>query len=74
MKAYDTAYPDQTDTATVAISVSRNEFAPEFLQSPYRVTINETLALGTCILTVSAVDQDGVGVPLFHFLKHIVRK
>lgn len=64
MLAYDTAYPDQTTTATVAIAVSRNEFAPVFTQSPYRVTINETLALGTCILTVSASDQDGVSFPV----------
>ena len=59
VRAYDTAYPDQIATATVAITVSRNEYSPEFTQSPYRVTINETLALGTCILTVSASDQDG---------------
>ena len=59
VRAYDTAYPDQIATATVAIGVSRNEFAPVFTQSPYRVTINETLPLGTCILSVSASDEDG---------------
>lgn len=48
--------------SVVNIRVTRNENSPVFLQTPYRVTINETIALGTCILTVSARDDDGVRV------------
>ncbi|XP_035826838.1 protocadherin Fat 4-like [Aplysia californica] len=57
--AYDTAYPTQVATATVEVSIARNEFSPQFTQSPYRVTINETTSVGTSILSVLADDADG---------------
>ncbi|WAQ95445.1 FAT4-like protein [Mya arenaria] len=60
VQAYDTKYRDQIAESIVSISVTRNENGPEFLQSPYRVTINETISLGSCIITVSAEDNDGV--------------
>ena len=62
MRAYDTAYPSETATATVNIGVSRNENSPLFGQNPYRVTINETVGVGTCILDVDATDADGVSL------------
>ena len=62
VRAYDTAYPSETATATVNIAVSRNENAPIFGQNPYRVTINETVGVGTCILDVDAVDADGASL------------
>ncbi|XP_046579035.1 protocadherin Fat 4-like [Haliotis rubra] len=55
----DTAYPTEVATATVDIRVSRNIYAPQFTQSPYRVTINETASVGVGILQVSATDADG---------------
>ncbi|GFN78435.1 protocadherin fat 4, partial [Plakobranchus ocellatus] len=57
--AYDIAYPSEVTTATVDITVSRNENSPVFTASPYRVTINETASIGQSILTVSATDADG---------------
>jgi len=60
VQAYDTKYRTQIAETTVPITVIRNENVPVFTQDPYRITINETIALGTCILTVSATDADGV--------------
>lgn len=62
VRAYDTAYPTETATATVNIGVSRNENPPVFGQNPYRITINETVGVGTCILDVDATDADGVSL------------
>lgn len=62
VRAYDTAYPSETATATVNIGVSRNENPPVFGQNPYRITINETVGVGTCILDVDATDADGVSL------------
>jgi len=59
VEAYDTAYPTETASATVTITVAKNEFGPVYDQSPYCVTINETLTINNCFLTVSATDQDG---------------
>ena len=70
---YDTEYPREVVTATVAVSINRNEFAPVFTESPYRVTINETTGVGTGILTVQASDADGVGLVILPvFLKFSV--
>ncbi|KAL8559117.1 hypothetical protein ACOMHN_046165 [Nucella lapillus] len=55
----DTAYPLEMATATVKITVIRNEFPPIFTASPYRTTINETTEVGVGILQVAANDQDG---------------
>ncbi|KAJ8318063.1 hypothetical protein KUTeg_003154 [Tegillarca granosa] len=59
VRAYDSVFPTDITTATVAISISRNENAPRFLSNEYRVTINETISVGTCILNTTAVDADG---------------
>lgn len=42
------------------INVRRKEGVPQFLEKSYERTINDTYAVGTPILTVSAVDTDGV--------------
>ena len=62
MQAYDTAYPDQLSTATVPIQVTRNEFAPIFSSAEYHVSLAENHRLGSSVLTVSAADDDQVGV------------
>jgi hypothetical protein len=56
VKAYDNVYPNNFVTATVSISVLRNEFAPVFFPSPITVTIEETRPLGDIIAIVNATD------------------
>lgn len=58
VKAYDPAYPDDYAVAPIYFNVNRNEYPPEFNQAAYVVTINETEAVGTVILTVSATDRN----------------
>ena len=57
--ARDQGTPQQTGTATVYVTVSRNRYAPSF-QSPesYTATIAETFTPSVAILTISANDQD----------------
>ncbi|KAL5018737.1 hypothetical protein ScPMuIL_004459 [Solemya velum] len=57
--AADTAYPLETTTVTVDITVTRNEGRPVFLNTPYRVTIPEATTIGTCFLNITAIDSDG---------------
>ncbi|KAL3878042.1 hypothetical protein ACJMK2_035678, partial [Sinanodonta woodiana] len=59
VRSYDTAFTDQTATATAILNIRRNERAPVFQNTTYEVTINETIAVGSCILMVTAVDGDG---------------
>ncbi|KAL5018741.1 hypothetical protein ScPMuIL_004463 [Solemya velum] len=58
VKAYDSVYPEDVATATVAITVIRNEFPPFFLQTPYNVNISEDTAIGVSIIRVNATDND----------------
>ena len=57
---YDTAYPEQTSTATVPISVTRNDAAPIFSQAEYSTEIAETQRLGSSVLQLTATDNDQV--------------
>ena len=70
LTVYDTGYPDQIATATAEVTISRNEFAPVFTESPYRVTVNETIDVGKGILTVSATDKDGVSFDIGPLIYH----
>ena len=57
--AFDTAYPDQTSTATLEVRVTRNEAAPLFPDSEeYAVEIAENHQLGSSVLQVRANDAD----------------
>ena len=60
--AYDLGIPSKSAAldATVTISVQRNQFSPQFLNTPYRRTIDQTLAAGSFILRASANDADTV--------------
>ncbi|ALC46613.1 Cad99C [Drosophila busckii] len=51
---------DAGDTVSVIVEVEdRNDMRPVFLAVPAPVTINDDLAIGTVIATLSAVDGDG---------------
>ena len=58
MRTYDTAYPDNFATATVAITVRRNEFGPVFSPDRIQVRIEETREVGSVITIVNATDRN----------------
>lgn len=60
--AYDNIYPEQTSTATVEITIQRNENGPKWTHEiPLRLTINETEPLGYIVTNQpKATDPDGV--------------
>jgi len=62
--AYDNAYPDQVSTATVTVEVTRNQYAPIFMQPEFQDKITENHRLGTSVLQVKAEDRDQVHVRL----------
>jgi len=57
---WDTAYPQKTSTATLTLSISRNENPPKWSKSDYRVKANDRYKLGDEIVTVKATDKDKV--------------
>lgn len=62
--AYDPQYPVDFATATVTLSISRNENVPIFSPPTYRVTISETAIIGSSVIRVTASDNDGVCIRL----------
>ena len=56
--AVDSGRPTRTTTADVTVLVTRDEFAPEFISTPYTATITENAAINSTILTVRATDRD----------------
>ena len=60
MTAVDDADPNRAATADVTILVERNAHAPRFTEPEYRLELAENAALGEPVVTVRAVDDDGV--------------
>lgn len=60
VEAFDSAYPQDVTSATVTVNVLRNQGRPSLIGSPYITTVNETIPVGTSVLTVQASDPDGV--------------
>ena len=58
VKAHDNGRPIKYTEATVTITVHRNEFMPQWVNIPYKQTINEDITNLTGIYTVSATDND----------------
>ncbi len=60
--AYDDLYPEGTSTATVDVTMQRNENRPRWQhETPLRVTIRETVPNGFVVTDKPrAADQDGV--------------
>ncbi len=57
---HDTNRTEKTATATFTAQMRRNENAPRFSQSEYRVTINDRYNLGQEVIQVTATDTDEV--------------
>lgn len=64
MRAYQQQYPDNDVTATILVTVDRNQYAPRFEGIPYQTEISVDTQPGTNVFTVSASDRDGVRTPL----------
>lgn len=58
--AYDLGTPrrNSTNAADVFINVIRNNFSPQFINTPYSVNIAETVPGGSSIFQTTAIDQD----------------
>ncbi|XP_076458561.1 protocadherin Fat 4-like [Babylonia areolata] len=56
--ATDSGRPARTTTAGVTVLVTRDQFAPEFVSTPYSAIITENASINSTVLTVRAVDQD----------------
>ncbi|XP_041364041.1 cadherin-23-like [Gigantopelta aegis] len=63
VNAVDTGVPKRmaTNPATVTVNVVRNKSPPVFLNQPYSVRVNRTIAVGISLLTVRTRDQDQSG-------------
>jgi hypothetical protein len=57
--AYDTLDPTRRAEANVLINIIRNPSAPIFREQSYFITVQESVALGTNIRTITATDADG---------------
>ena len=61
--AVDQGIPQKTAEVGVMVTVHRNSYKPEFAQSEYVVTVNETLGYGAVVVTVTADDGDATLQP-----------
>ena len=59
MICYDSMYPEQVAVETIVVKVRRNENAPIFVESEYRIELTESQRLGSSIVQLEASDLDG---------------
>ncbi|XP_064589329.1 cadherin EGF LAG seven-pass G-type receptor 2 isoform X4 [Zonotrichia leucophrys gambelii] len=63
VEAQDHGTPPMASTASVSVTIlDVNDNSPEFTQREYSARLNEDAAVGTSVLTVSAVDRDAYSV------------
>uniref|UniRef100_A0A8C3EH97 Cadherin EGF LAG seven-pass G-type receptor 2 n=1 Tax=Corvus moneduloides TaxID=1196302 RepID=A0A8C3EH97_CORMO len=63
VEAQDQGTPPMASTASVSVTVlDVNDNSPEFTQREYGARLNEDAAVGTSVLTVSAIDRDANSV------------
>ncbi|XP_037535788.1 cadherin EGF LAG seven-pass G-type receptor 2 [Nematolebias whitei] len=59
VEARDHGYPVMSSSASISMTIlDVNDNNPEFTQKAYHMRLNEDAAVGTSVVTVSAVDQD----------------
>ncbi|XP_061788733.2 cadherin EGF LAG seven-pass G-type receptor 2 isoform X3 [Nerophis lumbriciformis] len=59
VEARDHGYPAMSSSASISMTIlDINDNNPEFIQKAYYMRMNEDAAVGTSVVTVSAVDQD----------------
>uniref|UniRef100_A0A674HIM0 Cadherin EGF LAG seven-pass G-type receptor 2 n=1 Tax=Taeniopygia guttata TaxID=59729 RepID=A0A674HIM0_TAEGU len=63
VEAQDHGTPSMASTASVSVTIlDVNDNSPEFTQREYSARLNEDAAVGTSVLTVSAVDRDAYSI------------
>ncbi|XP_067443425.1 cadherin EGF LAG seven-pass G-type receptor 2 isoform X2 [Thunnus thynnus] len=63
VEARDHGYPVMSSSASISMTIlDVNDNNPEFTQKVYYMRLNEDAAVGTSVVTVSAVDQDSNSV------------
>ncbi|NXG99264.1 CELR2 protein, partial [Loxia leucoptera] len=63
VEAQDYGTPPMASTASVSVTIlDVNDNSPEFTQREYSTRLNEDAAVGTSVLTVSAVDRDAYSI------------
>ena len=68
IEAVDDGTPQQVSQTTLIISVIRNPSSPQFQASSYEETIGEYDAIGSLVVKVQALDEDGSHVRIFLLL------
>lgn len=63
--ARDQGNPENTGLVNVFITVLRDNFPPQFQNTPYQTTISEKIAISRSIFQVSAFDRDLVVSQIF---------
>lgn len=58
MRARDNGLPNRETTVEVLVFVTRDQFRPVFVRTPYVTSVQEDARNGTAIYTVTATDQD----------------
>ena len=58
VQACDSSTPARCSDKTVTVNIIRQNFPPEFQNTPYVVTIDEKRQVGNKIFTIKAVDRD----------------
>ncbi|RUS85645.1 hypothetical protein EGW08_006591, partial [Elysia chlorotica] len=56
--ARDQGLPEQTAQSVAIINIIRDTFSPEFVQLPYRTTVQRTIAVNSTVIRARAEDQD----------------
>lgn len=56
--ARDRGTPVKSTTIQVTIDVDRNLFTPEFINLPFKTSVNEDLQVGLNVFDVKAEDKD----------------
>lgn len=54
----DQGNPEKTDTESVAITIKRDQYTPQFRGLPYEKDVNHTIQVNSFLMTVRAVDDD----------------
>ena len=57
----DNGFPVRCANTTGTITVTRNQFPPNFINEPYTRSITESTTVGSTIVTLTATDNDLAG-------------
>jgi len=71
--ASDNGNPPKSASASVVVTVRRNNYSPTFAQSLYAATIDGSIDGNAPILTVSATDDDAGLQPMVSQVKCLIK-